>query len=64
VYLHLLGRLEHHEGCTERRCVQKCDVAAFLARLEQPLLLTDIRRVERERERLAALAKGEIPKAV
>jgi hypothetical protein len=38
-------------------------VAAFLDSLEQPLLLEDLRRQEREQKRLAALAKGEIPEA-
>lgn len=63
VFLHLLARLEHSENCRPGRCVAKCDVAAFLHSLEAPLLVEDIRRRDRERERLASLAKGEIPEA-
>jgi hypothetical protein len=64
VFLHLLARYEHHEACKPARCVASCDVAGFLAHLEEPLLLIDVRRREREQERLAALLKGEIPEAV
>jgi hypothetical protein len=64
VYLYLLNRLDHHEACVPARCVASCDVAGFLAYLEAPLLLADLRRQEQERERLAALVNGEIPEAV
>jgi hypothetical protein len=57
IYLYLLGRLEHHEACTQTRCHNKCDVAAFYQSLEAPLLPDDIDY----RGRLEALAHGNIP---
>jgi hypothetical protein len=55
VYLHLLDRLSHPEGCTQDRCVRACEVADFLNQLQQPLLTDDSRRLAQENERLAAL---------
>lgn len=63
VYVHLLDKLEHHDDCGEK-CVESCPVVTFHRKLAEPVLGFDIRQQERERERLKALLKGEIPKAV
>lgn len=59
--MHLLSQREHHEGCTDKRCVAKCDVAAFHRALEEPLLLSEARKAEVVQRRLEALVHGDIP---
>ncbi|MER7164495.1 hypothetical protein ABT336_00230 [Micromonospora sp. NPDC000207] len=61
MYVHLRGRQEHGERCTDRACETGCGYRRLEDWLAGPLTAADVRAEERYRQRREALWRGEIP---
>jgi hypothetical protein len=59
--MHLRSRQEHAEKCTSERCTPSCGFVQLEQWLDTPVTVFDRRRDERQRDRLQALMRGEVP---
>jgi hypothetical protein len=59
--MHLRSRQEHAEKCTNERCLPACGFVKFDQWLDGPVTVWDRRQDERQRDRLQALMRGEVP---